>query len=169
VRSPCRILLAAGLLAACGSADRVGETEDAVAAVLAERLDHEIDAVEVTCPDDADLADGASLECEVAVDGEGPQALALEIGAEGNARLISAVIPTSAAEAYLVDELAGPAQSDVEVDCGDAPLLIGAVGDTFTCEAVRASDGAAFDVTVELTAVDGTVRYRVETTTTTSA
>ena len=121
----------------------------------------------MTCPDDADLAEGATLDCDVAVDGGEAQRVALEVGADGHATLTSAMIPTQAAEAYLVGELAGPAQSDVTVDCGDLALLIGAVG-AFTCEAVRASDGAAFDVTVEVGALDGTVRYRVETTTTSS-
>ena len=63
--------------------------------------------------------------------------MALEVGADGHATLTSAVIPTQAAEAYLAGELAGPAQSDVTVDCGDLALLIGAVGDALTCEAVR--------------------------------
>jgi hypothetical protein len=161
-------VLAAGLLAGCGSTDRVGATEEAIASVLAHRLDETVESVVVTCPDDADLAEGAALECDVTVDGGGPQAIALEIGTEGNAQLVSAVIPTGAAEEYLVAELVGPAQSGVEVDCGAAPLLIGAVGETFTCEAVRASDGVVFDVAVELTSLDGSVRYRVETTTTTT-
>jgi hypothetical protein len=52
----------------------------------------------------------------------------------------------------------------VSVDCGDAPLVVRPVGETFPCTALRAADGMEFVVTVEVTAIDGTVRYRVEPT-----
>ena len=153
------------LAAGCGADDRVADTEAAIASVLAQRLDEPAAAVAVACPDDADLDEGSTIECEVAISGSDAQRVGLEIGAEGGATLTSAVIPAEAAEAYLVTELSGPAQSEVTVDCGPRPLLVGAVGDTFTCEVVRETDGVAFDVTVEVAALDGTVRYRVETTT----
>jgi hypothetical protein len=170
---PVARVLAASLVAvaACGDGgDRVAETEVAIAGVLGDRLaDAGLDGdVTVSCPDDAELEAGSRLVCDVAVGDAAAQAVALDIGAEGELALAVSVIPAVAAEEYLAAELSTAAGDDVEVSCGDEPLLVGEVGDRFECEAVRA-DGAAFTVAVELTGLDGAVRYDVATTSTSLA
>jgi hypothetical protein len=157
-------------LAACGDGDgRVADTEVAIAGVLADRLaDADLQGeVVVACPDDADLDTGSRLVCDVAVGGASAQPVAFDVGPEGELALAASVIPTVAAEAYLAGELSTAAGDEVEVSCGDRPLLVGDVGDRFECDAVR-SDGAVFEVAVEITGLDGAVRYDVATTSTTS-
>lgn len=163
-------VLAAALVAlgACGSSDRIGEVEQAIAAVLADRVALPDGSLVVTCPGDTDLDAGSRLECDVAVDGADGQPVALVVDDGGTVRLESAVIPTGAAEQYLSAELQGPAEAGVAVSCGEEPLLVHAVGSTFTCDAVRTTDSTSFEVTVEVTGSDGTVRYRVEQPTTTA-
>jgi len=158
------VLLAAG----CGGDDptAVEEAEDGIASVVAERLDDagaEVDDVEVRCPDDAEIEAAATLRCDVVVDGADPVVVDLVVGAAGEVQLQRAVIPTAAAEAYLTGELTGPAEGPVEPNCGAAPLLVASIGDELRCEVVRASDGAVRTVVVTVLAVDGTVRYVVET------
>lgn len=159
---------AALALGACGETDRVGEAEDGIASALGERLGADAGSVEVSCPDDAVLDAGATLECEVAVGDGDPQAVAFAIGEEGAVSPAVAVIPTDAVETYLAAELATAAESEVTADCGDSTLVVHDVGGTFTCSVVRASDGAAFDVTVEVRSLDGSVTYTVAATTTTA-
>ena len=158
-------------LAACADDDRVADAEAAIAAVLAERLDRPVADVGVSCPEDAPLDDGSTLTCDVTVGAGTSQPVAFAIAEGGVARLESAVIPVQSAEDYLAAELAGPAASGVEVGCGDDELLVVEVGGEFTCDAVRTADQVTFVVRVEVTSLDGTVRYRVETpaTTTTTA
>jgi len=164
------VVLAAGLigllgLTGCGDDDRIGDVEEAIATVLVERLGDAAGEVTVACPDDAALAAGDTLVCAVAVDSADAQEVTFLVGDDGTVELGTSVIPVAAAEDYLAGELAGVAETSVEVRCGDDPLLVGAVGDHFTCDAVR-SDGASFEVTVEITGLDGAVRYEVETTST---
>ena len=173
-----RVTLAVALglavvLGACSSEDRVAEAEEVLAAALGERLSGaEARQVSVTCPDNASLDTGSTLHCDVAVGEDAGQSVAFTIDDESGVELASAVIPTADLEAYLVDELTPPAEGPVEVDCGDDTVLVESVGGTVTCEVVRASDGSRFEVVVEVTAVDGTVTYEVQpssTTTTTTA
>lgn len=153
--------------AGCGSSsDPVGEAEEGIAAALAERL--EAADVTVSCPDDADLDDGSNLACDVTVDGAPPQTVPFAIGSGGAVSPAVAVIPTSAVEAYLVSELTTAAEGEVEVDCGDAALVLHDVGETFGCTVERVTDGAGFEVTVEVRSLDGSVTYTVATTTTTA-
>jgi hypothetical protein len=162
------VLVLAGVLGACSEEHRVGEAEDGIAAVLGERLGADGGAVEVSCPDDAELETGDTLECEVVVDDGDPQAVAFAIGEEGSVSPTAAVIPTGAVEDYLAAELATAAEGEVAVDCGESALVVHDVGGTFTCTAVRTSDGVVFDVTVEVRSLDGSVTYTVAATTTTT-
>jgi hypothetical protein len=90
------------------------------------------------------------------------------IGEAGSVSPAVAVIPTAAVERYLATELATAAEAGVDVDCGEAPLVVHDVGETFACTVVRSSDGASFDVTVEVRSLDGSVTYTVAATTTTA-
>ena len=158
-------LVVAVVLGGCGDdepPDPGAEAADGVAAVLAERLDTTPEEIAVTCPDDVAVDPGGEFVCQVAVAGAEPVELDLVVGADGTVELRRAVIPTQAAEAYLADELAGPAEGPVTAECGSAPLLVADVGDDLRCEVVRSSDGAVHAVTVTVLALDGTVRYRVE-------
>lgn len=154
------------LIGGCSDDDRVGEAEAGIAEVFADRLD--VADVTVRCPDDAALESGSDLSCEVSVGRSDPQAIAFAIGEEGSVSPTVAVIPTTAVEGYLASELATSAGGEVEVDCGDAPLVVHDVGGTFSCDAVRTSDGVGFDVAVEVRSLDGSVTYTVATTTPTT-
>ena len=157
-------LLAALAFAACGDeeVDPGAEAAAGVADVLAERLDAPTDDVAVTCPDDVSVEPGVDFVCAVAVADADPIDIDLAVGADGTIQLRRAIVPTEAAEAYLIAELTAPAEGPVTADCGSAPLLVADVGDDLRCEVVRASDGAVRTVTVTVLALDGTVRYRVE-------
>ena len=164
-RAHCAVALAAAVLVlGCGEdeVDPGAEAAEGVAAVVAERLDTAPDDVAVTCPEDVAVEPGAEFACRVVVADAEPVDLDLVVGADGTVELRRAVIPTAAAEAYLVGELAGPAEGPVTADCGATPLLVADVGDDLRCEVVRSSDGAVHTVTVTVLALDGTVRYRVE-------
>ena len=171
-RVPALLLLGAvGGLAACGDeeVDRVGEAEAGIATALGERLGADVAGVTVACPDDASLEAGTSLACEVTVGDGTAQDVSFTIGEAGVVSPTEAVIPTAAVETYLAEELATPAESAVEVDCGEATLVVHDVGGTLTCTAVRSADGVAFDVIVEVRSLDGSVTYTVVATTTTTA
>jgi len=159
-------LAGAALLGACSSEDRVGEAEEGIAQVLAERLDGA--TVVVTCPEDADLEEGASLSCDVAIGDADPLEVPFEVGASGSVRLAASVLPTPAVEQHLRTELAGPAEGEVEVDCGDDPLLVRDIGGTFMCDVTRITDGVGFTVAVEVQSLDGSITFTVATTTTTA-
>lgn len=149
---------------ACGDddADPAGEAAAGVAAVVSARLGAGAGAVIVTCPEDLVVEAGAQFACAVAVGGAEPVDVDLVVAVNGNVELRRAVVPTDAAEDYLVAELAGPAEGPVQADCGDAPLLVADVGDELRCEVVRSADGAVRTVAITVLALDGTVRYRVE-------
>lgn len=157
------LAVAAGL-AGCGDdgPDAASEAAAGVAAVIAERVDVPVEDVEVVCPEDLEVAAGISFSCEVAVAGGEAVAIPLKVAADGTIELERAVIPTDAAEAYLTGQLTGPAEAPVATDCGDAALLVAAVGDELRCTAIRTSDGSTHAVVVTVVALDGTVRYRVE-------
>lgn len=162
-----RLAAAVGVLAALGACaedgpDAAEEAESALAAVVAERLDVGVPHVGVQCPEDLDVEAGTEFSCVVTVGDATPVDLALAVEADGTVELRRAVVPTQAAEEYLVAELAGPAESPVVADCGDAPLLVADIGDELRCEVVRTADGAVHPVVVTVLALDGTVRYRVE-------
>ena len=159
------------LLAACGDddADPGAEAEDGVAGVVAERLDAEAADITVTCPEDLEVEPGLDFTCEVAVQDAEPVDLDLTVADDGTVELRRAVIPTEAAESYLSEQLAPTAEGPVGADCGDEPLLVADVGDELRCEVTRESDGAVRPVVVTVLSLDGSVRYRVEAPTTTTA
>jgi hypothetical protein len=166
-RGAVAVRLAASLAAAmvgCGDdqPDPAAEAAAGVAAVLRERLGPDAGEIVVTCPEDLPIETVAEFVCDVAVGDAEPVQVDLAVAADGTVRLRRAVVPTAAAEAYLVGELAGPAEGPVEVDCGAAPLLVADVGDPLRCEVVRTADGAVHGVVVTVLALDGTVRYDVE-------
>lgn len=162
------------LAAACGddSPSPAEEAEAGIAAVVAERLASAgttSGAVAATCPDDLDPSVGETFACEIVVGDSDPVVVELSVQGSGTVELRRAVIPTAAAEDYLVGELETPAEGPVSVDCGDAPLLVADVGDELRCEVARRSDGALRTVTVTVVATDGTVRYVVEAPTSTTS
>lgn len=155
---------AAGVLllaAACGEADRVERAEDGIGAVIADRLGVDGGDVDVRCPADAALDPGATLTCEVEVVGADPQPVGFVVTGDGEIALGSAAVPTEAAEAFLVDTLATSAGVPVSVDCGEAPLIVREVGDTFSCTVTRSSDGSVFAATVRAVSVGGELEFQV--------
>lgn len=148
-------------LAGCGrDSDRSAVAERQVRSALADRFE-DPDAVEVDCPDEVGVEPGTSITCDLTVDGSAPKAATFDVGEDGVLVLTAAVMPTGALEDYLVGELGSAAEGPVTATCGADPLLIGPVGDTFPCSVVRVDDGQAFDVPVEVAAIDGTVTYDV--------
>lgn len=166
-------LAGAGFMAACGEeadvADPGAEAEAGVQAVLVERLDAEPEEIVVTCPDDLAVEPGTTFTCAVSVTEAEPVDVDLAVGADGVVELRRAVVPTGAAETYLEDELTGPAEGPVTVDCGDVPLLVADVGDELECDVTRSDDGSIRPVVVTVLTLDGTVRYRVEAAPTTTS
>jgi hypothetical protein len=164
------VVLAA--LAACGDddppPDPAAETEAGIRTVLAERLATDARDVAVRCPDDVEVVAGTAFTCSVAVAGAAPFDVDLGVADDGTVELRKAVIPTADAEAYLADKLAGPAEGPVVPDCGDAPVLVAAVGDELRCQVVRTGDGATSTVVLTVLGLDGNVRYRVEPVVTTT-
>lgn len=164
-------LAVALLVAGCDSGPTpVDEAEAAIAGLVAARVDADVEDVVAACPDDATLEAGTELTCTVAVDGEQPVEVAFVFGDEEGspAELRRAVIPTADAETYLAGELEVAAEGPVELDCGTGSLLVRNVGGTFRCRVERVADGAEFTVTVTVVGLDGTVRHRVDPTTTTT-
>lgn len=160
------------VLTACGDSDEPdpgAEAEAGVRAVLVERLEAEPEDIVVTCPDELAVAPGTTFACSVAVGEADPVDVELAVGDDGIVELRRAVVPTTAAETYLEAELAGPAEGEVTVDCGDAPLLVADVGDALQCDVTRTDDGSTRPVVVTVLSLDGTVRYRVEAATTTTS
>jgi hypothetical protein len=149
---------AVALAAGCGGAGTdVGGVEVAIASALAESLDASDGAVVVTCPEDASLDEGSEVVCDVAVDGAPAPPVPIVVGSGGRATLAAAVLPTGAAEAHLAEVVRAP--DGAEVRCGDAPLVVAEVGDTFRCEVTIADQPTrAYDV--EVTGLDGEVRPR---------
>jgi hypothetical protein len=160
-------------LGACGDdgQDVATEAEAGVVAVLAERLDVPVSGIAVACPDDLDLEPGSAFSCDVGVTGDGTATyeapIELAVADDGTIELQRAVIPAAAARDYLTAELEPTAEGPVSVDCGPDALLVRSVGESFDCTATRTADGVQFRVVVNVVAVDGTVDYRVERTTTT--
>jgi hypothetical protein len=167
------VALAAVGAAGCGddeATDPVAETEAGLRTVRAGRLATDAGDVAVRCPDDVEVVVGTAFTCSVAVAGAAPFDVDLGVADDGTVELRKAVIPTADAEAYLAEKLAGPAEGPVVPDCGDAPVLVAAVGDELRCQVVRTGDGATSTVVLTVLGLDGNVRYRVEpvvTTTTT--
>ena len=169
------LLLLAVSASACGDdQDVVAEAEAGVATVLADRLAVPASAIAVTCPEDLELDPGVAFTCGVTLtdDSAAPTSevgIDLAVAEDGTVQLQRAVIPVEAAEAYLATSMEPTAEGPVTVDCGAERLIVRSVGETFECTATRTADGVQFHTIVDVTAVDGTVNYRVERTTTTTA
>ena len=154
------LVAAVAVLGACGDeADSTAEAERQVFAALAGRFE-EPDDVEVTCPDDLVLEAGSSLACELVIGDATPQRAEFDVNEDGILVLANAVIPTTDAEAFLVTQLEPSAEGPVAVDCGEEPLIVGVVGDTFMCAATRTADGVEFPVMVDIAGLDGVVRLQ---------
>lgn len=140
------------------------EVESAVRRLVADRIDDSAGEVAATCPgvsglDDVDTGD--AVRCRFSVGGGADQPVDLTVDADGALVLSSAILDRTEVEAFLAGELEGPAEGTVSVSCGDEPAIVGAVGGSFACEAVRAADGEAFDVRVVVRSLDGELEYSV--------
>lgn len=157
------VVVAAGAVgvAGCGEEGRVDNAEGGIAAVIAERIGSSSGDVDVSCPADATLDPGATMTCDVQVDDAEAQPVDFTVTGDGEIALMSAAVPTEAAEAFLIDKLQASAGVPVTVDCGSEPLIVRPVGDTFTCEASRSSDGSTFAATVRAVTVGGQLEYQV--------
>jgi hypothetical protein len=164
VRSVALAAASALAVGACADeeADPGAEAATSLVAVLAERLDVDVDEIEVDCPEDLEVEPGLAFTCSVTVEGADPVDLPLVVGDGGEIEQQRAVIPTAAAEAYLDAELEVPAEGPVDSDCGEVVLLVADVGDELRCEVRRSLDGATLPVVVTVLSLDGSVRYRVE-------
>jgi hypothetical protein len=163
-----RLLLGAALvpvlaLGACGDdeADPTAEATAGIAAVVAGRVGVAPTQVAVACPEELVVEAGVEFTCAVTIAEADPIDLDFAVTIEGVVELQRAVVPTADAETYLAGQLAGPAEGAVQVDCGEAPLLVADIGDQLRCDAVR-PDGTPHTVVVEILTLDGTVRYQVE-------
>ncbi len=163
---PAALALAVAVgLAACGSDEATtldaAATEDAVAEVVAEGLEVEVD--DVTCPDDIERSAGTTVRCRATLADEvGDVRIEVrQADDEGtlDVEVLDAVIDRAAVVDQLVDQLTATYERDFTIDCGDGGLEVVAPDSSFLCAAADA-DGAR-DVTVTVTDAAGTLRFEV--------
>jgi hypothetical protein len=137
------------------------EVEAAAAGVVAAQVEVAAGEVEARCPGADDPQPGDAVRCRVAVGGGAALPVDLVVDGDGTLALDTAVLDRAGVEAFLADELEGPAEGPVEVSCGAEPVVVSPVDGVVRCEAVRASDGAVFDVAVRVRSLDGELVYEV--------
>lgn len=167
-----RVLAAAFLvpvltaLGACsGSVSTGGYDPDDVAEQVQEAQAKAIPDLEVTdasCPDDSEPEEGGTTECTVAIDGvEAAYTVTFTEVTDDNVNFdiepTQAIVSVaSTVEAYQA-ELEKQGFADVEVDCGDAGVVVQDPGTTFTCELTQ--DGSTFERTVTIDDLDGNITF----------
>ena len=158
-------LLAAVLsLGACGgggpSTLDPADVEAAVADAVAGGLDVEV--ASVACPEDVPVELDRRTSCTVEVDGVGTMAATVvQVDEDGTLEVApgSALVDRGEVAATLRSTLRDELGRSFQVDCGDDPPALVAIGDTFPCRARDADSRRSVDVTVE--GADGTVSFEI--------
>ena len=170
-----RVLAAAFLvpaligLAACSGSVSTGSDydADAVAEQIQKAQAEQTPDLEVTgesCPDESEPEKGDTTECTVEIDGvEAAYTVTFtEVTDEGvkfDIAPVQAIVSVQATvEAYQA-ELEKQGYADVEVDCGDAGVVVQEVGSTFTCQLSQGE--SSFERTVTIDDIDGNVTFEV--------
>jgi hypothetical protein len=119
----------------------------------------DLDVTDPTCPDD-EPEEGATIECSVTIDGvEAPYAVTFTEVTDDNAKFdiepAQAIISVDKVVDFLQGQAADQGLGEVDVDCGEAAVLVQEPDSTFTCTLVQGADTQ--DVTLRVTDLDGNV------------
>ena len=158
------VLACAVALGACGgggpSTLDPADVEAAVADAVARGL--EVEVASVACPQDVPVELERRTTCTVEVDDAGSMvATVVQVDEDGTLEVApgSALIDRVEVADTLRSTLREELGRSFQVDCGDDPPALVAIGDTFPCRARDADSRRSVDVTVE--GADGTVTFEI--------
>jgi hypothetical protein len=157
-------------LGACSASVSAGSDSGYDADAVAKQLqkaqaeaspDYEVS--DATCPADADPEEGDSIECTVSVAGvESPYTVTFtEVTSDGTKFDIiatHAIVSVEETVASIRAQLDKQGFTDVDVDCGDAAVVIQEPDTTFTCTLTEGTD--TFDATVTIKDLEGNIHFK---------
>ncbi len=119
-----------------------------------------LDVTDATCPDDADVKKGASIECTVVVAGvEAPYTVTFTSVDGDDAKFdivpTKAIVSVDEVVASIQDQVTGQGLTNVTVDCGAAAVVVQDPQTSFTCTLTHGDQTQP--VTVEIKDLDGNV------------
>jgi hypothetical protein len=172
VTTPKRTALALALLVpvlaafgACSANVSVGSGYDADAVAkqvqkAQEDATPDLDVSDSTCPDDADVKKGASIECSVTIEGvKAPYAVTFTSVEGDDAKFdiapAQAIVSVEKTVAAIQDQVVAQGLTNVTIDCGDAAVIVQEPKTSFPCTLTHGD--RTQDVTVEIEDLDGNV------------
>ncbi|GAA4366092.1 hypothetical protein GCM10023146_08820 [Nocardioides caricicola] len=120
----------------------------------------DLDVTDASCPDESEPEEGDTTECTVEIDGvEAAYTVTFtEVTDDGVNFEVEPVLPivlvATVVETFQTS-IEEQGFSGVEVDCGEAGVVVQEVGSTFTCDLT--ADGATVEGTVTIDDADGNV------------
>ena len=153
-------------LAACSGSVSVGsgyDPKDVASEVqkAQEKATPDLDVADATCPDD-DPQEGSSIECTVSIDGvEAPYTVTFttvdDNGVKFDIAPAKAIVSVTKTVDAISAELEKAGYSGVDVNCGDASVVVQDPGTTFTCD--LAQGGTTSQATVTIKDLDGNISF----------
>ncbi len=135
-------LALAALLTGCGggskSNDKGLDAADVEEALEAEQrlTSPDLKVGEANCPDDVDVVQGATLRCELTIEGvEAPYLVRVQRGTAGRPRLEFVNARPIIDVSRLVEFVSGELGTSARVDCGTAKVKVVSVGTRLRCTA----------------------------------
>ncbi|GAW51124.1 MULTISPECIES: DUF4333 domain-containing protein [unclassified Nocardioides] len=158
------VLLALGACSAgvtAGSDD--GYDADEIAAEVQkaqEKVTPDLEVSDATCPEDADLEEGAVIDCSVSIAGvKAPYEVTVTSLEDGHAEFdlapAKAIISVDAAVGFLEDQAEQQGLTGVTVECGDAAIIVQDPQTTFPCTLTNGDH--VQDISLLIKDLDGTV------------
>ncbi len=155
-------------LTACSGEVSVGgggyDPDDVAAKVqeAQEKATPDLDVTDATCPDD-EPEKGGTIECTIAIDGvEAPYSVTFtrvdDDGVNFDVAPAKAIVSTDKAAGAITAQLEKAGYPGVEVDCGDAGVIVQDPKTTFTCD-LTDTDGTTSQATVTIDDLDGNVHF----------
>jgi hypothetical protein len=122
----------------------------------------DLDVTDETCDDVDDPAVGDTVDCSVTIDGvEAPYTATFttvdDDGVKFDIEPTKAIVSVEKAVNGIEDEYVKQGYDGVEVDCGDAAIVVDDPGATFDCTATQG--GRTQDVTVTIKDLDGNIDF----------
>jgi Domain of unknown function (DUF4333) len=152
-------------LGACSASVSTGSGYDAGAVAkqvqkAQEEAAPDLDVTDATCPDDADVKKGATMECSVTIEGvKAPYAVTFTSVEDGDAKFdlapAQAIVSVEKTVAAIQKQVDAQGLGDVDIDCGDAAVIVEDPKTSFTCTLTQGDQTQ--DVTVEIEDLDGNV------------
>lgn len=159
------ILPVLSVLGACSGTVTVGSKSGYDADAVAKQVQKaqadatpDLDVTDATCPDDADVKKGASIECSVTIAGVvAPYSVTFTSVEGDNAKFdiapAKAIVSVAKTIAVIQEQVDAQGLGKVDIDCGDAAVIVQDPKTDFTCTLTR--DGQTQDITVQLEDLDG--------------